>query len=276
MSCIKENPEQNKSIELYLLANSSLIRESFSLSESSTFLTLALFSNRRLRLDTDHYITRMMIPPLKRIFDLVGADVEGWYREMAKSKRVQNNTNGAPTERRLKLDEIYKSDRCVACDGPNGHGRECSLPSLSYSLVAYCALHNQSSVPIVAPIQPKSLSPSFLEPLTSNPAIALSIKSAPPVPLPRSSKRSLATLSTALISTLELETRVNLQNSVRSKSNSSLMIPSFSLSLYLEVLVLLCCRIAFEPPRNTALPFVPSNGSEERSETLYCFCFIRY
>ncbi|GAA6061348.1 hypothetical protein JCM10212_004829 [Sporobolomyces blumeae] len=75
----------------------------------------------RLRLDVSHYIERMMIPPLERIFDLVGADVKSWYREMAKSKRVhKTTTNGQGGVRRIMLDEHFKSDRCIACDGPNG------------------------------------------------------------------------------------------------------------------------------------------------------------
>ncbi|GAA5962119.1 hypothetical protein JCM21900_003552 [Sporobolomyces salmonicolor] len=78
----------------------------------------------RLRLDATHYIERMMIPPLSRIFDLVGASVLAWFREMSKRHRVHK----VVTEKGAKpmmLDEHFGSDRCVACDGPNGNGGLC-------------------------------------------------------------------------------------------------------------------------------------------------------
>ncbi|KAI5950599.1 REV3 [Candida margitis] len=40
-----------------------------------------------LTLDYDYYITRVLIPPLERVFNLMGADVRGWYRELPKFTR---------------------------------------------------------------------------------------------------------------------------------------------------------------------------------------------
>lgn len=60
-----------------------------------------------------------MIPPLERIFNLMGADVTSWYREMAKSKRVHRIANGKGG-RAAMLEQHFKSNRCVACDGPHG------------------------------------------------------------------------------------------------------------------------------------------------------------
>ncbi|BGP12586.1 DNA polymerase zeta [Rhodosporidiobolus nylandii] len=77
----------------------------------------------RLRLDATHYITRMIIPPLERIFNLLGVDVKAWYREMRKSKRV-NKGSGKGTKA-VMLDEHFVSDRCVACEGPDGNGGLC-------------------------------------------------------------------------------------------------------------------------------------------------------
>ncbi|GAA5909183.1 hypothetical protein JCM8208_003404 [Rhodotorula glutinis] len=78
----------------------------------------------RLRLDDVHYIERMMIPPLERIFNLVGADVKSWYREMAKAKRVHRVGEGK-SGRAVMLEQHFVSDRCIACDGPEGHGGLC-------------------------------------------------------------------------------------------------------------------------------------------------------
>ncbi|GEM06150.1 DNA polymerase zeta subunit [Rhodotorula toruloides] len=78
----------------------------------------------RLRLDATHYIERMMIPPLERIFNLMGADVTSWYREMAKSKRIHRIAGGM-NGRGAMLEQHFKSNRCVACDGPHGEGGLC-------------------------------------------------------------------------------------------------------------------------------------------------------
>ena len=37
-----------------------------------------------MRLDADYYISKTLIPPLERIFNLVGADVRSWYEDMPK------------------------------------------------------------------------------------------------------------------------------------------------------------------------------------------------
>lgn len=61
-----------------------------------------------------------MIPPLQRIFDLVGADVEAWYNEMPKYnrliKRMPDVITLANKKKRVLLDEHFSSDRCAACE----------------------------------------------------------------------------------------------------------------------------------------------------------------
>ncbi|GAA5866905.1 hypothetical protein JCM3774_004599 [Rhodotorula dairenensis] len=81
----------------------------------------------RLRLDATHYIERMMIPPLERIFNLVGADVKAWYREMGKSKRIHKVTVQKASAKPIMLEEHFTSDRCIACQGPGGNGGLCGV-----------------------------------------------------------------------------------------------------------------------------------------------------
>lgn len=45
-----------------------------------------LLHSSHLVLDADYYIEKKIIPPLARIFNLVGANVEQWYREIPKYK----------------------------------------------------------------------------------------------------------------------------------------------------------------------------------------------
>ena len=40
------------------------------------------------RLDAAYYISRVLIPPLERVFNLVGADVRSWFDDMPKSLRA--------------------------------------------------------------------------------------------------------------------------------------------------------------------------------------------
>ncbi|GAA5992097.1 hypothetical protein JCM10908_000742 [Rhodotorula pacifica] len=95
----------------------------------------------RLRLDATHYIERMMIPPLERIFNLVGADVKSWYRDMGKSKRIHKVTLQNTSAKPIMLEEHFISDRCIACQGSGGNGGLCGAcrahPSETvYALVA--------------------------------------------------------------------------------------------------------------------------------------------
>jgi DNA polymerase zeta len=45
-------------------------------------------ARRQKHLDAHYYIARVLIPPLERIFNLVGADVRAWYDEMPKAVRA--------------------------------------------------------------------------------------------------------------------------------------------------------------------------------------------
>jgi DNA polymerase zeta len=83
------------------------------------------FSHKHL--DASYYISRVLIPPLERIFNLVGADVRGWYDEMPKTARAdytdpamlspQKDTKDAGNLNRLKIDEHFRSSQCVVCRG---------------------------------------------------------------------------------------------------------------------------------------------------------------
>ena len=42
---------------------------------------------RDMRLDAEYYISKTLIPPLERIFNLVGANVRSWYDDMPKLQR---------------------------------------------------------------------------------------------------------------------------------------------------------------------------------------------
>ncbi|KAJ5766849.1 uncharacterized protein N7511_004465 [Penicillium nucicola] len=87
-----------------------------------------LLHDAQLELDTEYYITKNLIPPLERIFNLVGANVRQWYDEMPKVRRIRrvdasafSNQNlnlnagffGAST--RKTLESYMRSSSCVIC-----------------------------------------------------------------------------------------------------------------------------------------------------------------
>lgn len=53
-----------------------------------------LLHNENVELDAEYYISKNLIPPLERIFNLVGANIRQWYDEMPKVQRIRNITAG--------------------------------------------------------------------------------------------------------------------------------------------------------------------------------------
>lgn len=78
-----------------------------------------LLHDAQLELDAEYYITKNIIPPLERIFNLVGANVRQWYEEMPKIqriRRIEGATSSAGKDARGKTLESYmKSSSCIVC-----------------------------------------------------------------------------------------------------------------------------------------------------------------
>ncbi|BDD63382.1 DNA polymerase zeta [Monascus purpureus] len=97
-----------------------------------------LIHNAQIELDSEYYITKNIIPPVERIFNLVGANVRQWYDEMPKfysARRVEGTTTIATTttiseeegggggggrttaKKYLKktLESYMKSSSCIVC-----------------------------------------------------------------------------------------------------------------------------------------------------------------
>ncbi|CAO2657595.1 Nn.00g037210.m01.CDS01 [Neocucurbitaria sp. VM-36] len=88
-----------------------------------------LLQNDHLELDAEYYISKNLIPPLERIFNLVGANVRQWYDEMPKVQRIRNITlpvngrqetgnalvSGGATSLKKTLESYMKSSACLVC-----------------------------------------------------------------------------------------------------------------------------------------------------------------
>ncbi|KAF8581637.1 hypothetical protein K439DRAFT_1635972 [Ramaria rubella] len=88
--------------------------------------------NSNKHIDAEYYISRVLIPPLERIFNLMGADVRSWYDVMVKGALVDNpeavlaSPSKAATEEDLDgemvvdeerafIDSHYRGNQCVLC-----------------------------------------------------------------------------------------------------------------------------------------------------------------
>lgn len=82
-----------------------------------------LLENDHSELDAEYYISKNLIPPLERIFNLVGANVRNWYDEMPKVQRIRKvdanlQLQGQSKELAISkktLESYMKSSSCLVC-----------------------------------------------------------------------------------------------------------------------------------------------------------------
>ncbi|KAI1760206.1 hypothetical protein GGR53DRAFT_510706 [Hypoxylon sp. FL1150] len=79
-----------------------------------------LLSNPHLQLDSEYYISKNLIPPLERIFNLVGANVRQWYDEMPKVQRIRRVDTTSydgknPFIKKITLESYMKAAGCLVC-----------------------------------------------------------------------------------------------------------------------------------------------------------------
>ncbi|KAI0008624.1 hypothetical protein F4779DRAFT_586084 [Xylariaceae sp. FL0662B] len=94
-----------------------------------------LLSDPHLQLDSEYYISKNLIPPLERIFNLVGANVRQWYDEMPRVQRIRRvdptATHGgnAPATRSKKktLESYMRAAACLVCRAKMKSGKEHSV-----------------------------------------------------------------------------------------------------------------------------------------------------
>ncbi|CEL57589.1 DNA polymerase zeta subunit [Rhizoctonia solani AG-1 IB] len=83
-----------------------------------------LLRDRHKKIDENYYITHSLIPPLERIFNLVGANVRQWFEEMPKPARLDptNTIRGweePESNGRNNIDGHFRRLECVVCKQPN-------------------------------------------------------------------------------------------------------------------------------------------------------------
>jgi len=74
-----------------------------------------------MHLDAHYYISRVLIPPLDRIFSLTGCDVRQWYKDMPRAKSLDIELR-SPTKEDVEGNYIhghFVSRQCFACGEPS-------------------------------------------------------------------------------------------------------------------------------------------------------------
>ncbi|KAJ5116216.1 hypothetical protein N7456_000564 [Penicillium angulare] len=79
-----------------------------------------LLQDAQLDLDAEYYITKNIIPPLERIFNLVGANVRQWYDEMPKVQRIRRVDISSSSNKEMglmkrTLESYMRSSSCIIC-----------------------------------------------------------------------------------------------------------------------------------------------------------------
>ncbi|KAI2639300.1 DNA polymerase family B [Xylaria nigripes] len=75
-----------------------------------------LLNNPHLSLDSEYYISKNLIPPLERIFNLVGASVRQWYEEMPKVQRIHHvDPSHSKFVAKKTLESYMKAAACLVC-----------------------------------------------------------------------------------------------------------------------------------------------------------------
>lgn len=83
-----------------------------------------LLYDEQAELDAEYYISKNLIPPLERIFNLVGANVRQWYDEMPKVQRIRmlggpregaEMEGGGKGKARKTMESYMGSSLCLVC-----------------------------------------------------------------------------------------------------------------------------------------------------------------
>ncbi|XP_059212566.1 DNA polymerase zeta catalytic subunit [Centropristis striata] len=70
-----------------------------------------------LRLNATYYITKQILPPLARMFQLIGVDVFSWYQELPRVQKVSCSSSAAGgDERKGTISQFFTTLHCPVCD----------------------------------------------------------------------------------------------------------------------------------------------------------------
>ncbi|XP_028858187.1 DNA polymerase zeta catalytic subunit isoform X2 [Denticeps clupeoides] len=77
---------------------------------------LEVLQDPALRLNATYYITKQILPPLARIFTLIGVDVFSWYQELPRVQKASCSAAGEEAGRKGTISQYFTTLHCPVCD----------------------------------------------------------------------------------------------------------------------------------------------------------------
>nr|XP_023419436.1 LOW QUALITY PROTEIN: DNA polymerase zeta catalytic subunit [Cavia porcellus] len=81
-----------------------------------------LLQDPTLRLNAIYYITKQILPPLARIFSLIGIDVFSWYHELPRIQKAASSSRSDLEGRKGTISQYFTTLHCPVCDDLTQHG----------------------------------------------------------------------------------------------------------------------------------------------------------
>nr|XP_015209617.1 PREDICTED: LOW QUALITY PROTEIN: DNA polymerase zeta catalytic subunit [Lepisosteus oculatus] len=69
-----------------------------------------------LRLNATYYISKQILPPLERVFALIGVDVFSWYQELPRVQKAGSAAGGEEAGRKGTISQYFTTLHCPVCD----------------------------------------------------------------------------------------------------------------------------------------------------------------
>uniref|UniRef100_A0A8C5Q0F4 DNA polymerase zeta catalytic subunit n=1 Tax=Leptobrachium leishanense TaxID=445787 RepID=A0A8C5Q0F4_9ANUR len=81
-----------------------------------------VLQDHNLRLNATYYITKQIMPPLNRIFSLIGVDVFNWYDELPRIQKACSTVRNDLDARKGTISQYFTTLHCPICDELTQHG----------------------------------------------------------------------------------------------------------------------------------------------------------
>ncbi|KAM6180626.1 DNA polymerase zeta catalytic subunit [Erethizon dorsatum] len=81
-----------------------------------------LLQDPALRLNAIYYISKQILPPLARIFSLIGIDVFSWYHELPRIQKATSSSRSEHEGRKGTISQYFTTLHCPVCDDLTQHG----------------------------------------------------------------------------------------------------------------------------------------------------------
>ncbi|XP_053566840.1 DNA polymerase zeta catalytic subunit [Bombina bombina] len=81
-----------------------------------------VLQDHNLRLNATYYITKQILPPLNRIFSLIGVDVFSWYDELPRIQKAFTSARNEQDGRKGTISQYFTTLHCPICDELTQHG----------------------------------------------------------------------------------------------------------------------------------------------------------